>query len=119
MVERYDGGISEPELVAAMARLLDDNEDGTIARIKNVDWMIGQITEIAIGLKFVAKAGGLKLWAYKRFERGETHIRNCLHAWGRHRNFDEALKWYRTGNTGFTPSKTSGPLFCVELVDAF
>jgi hypothetical protein len=37
--------------------------------------------------------------------RAETTARECKQCWKDRLIFDRALEWWRTGNTGFTPSK--------------
>jgi hypothetical protein len=114
----YNGGDGEPQLIAALRELLDAEESDTVTRIKSHYWKTGNIVEIAIARGYT-KAAGLQGWFFNHFGKGVTHAKECLQCWKNRETFDRAYAWWRAGNTGFTPTKLSGPRFANELCKAY
>jgi hypothetical protein len=114
----YDGGESEEALIAALRELLNEEEGDTITKIKTKYWPTGHAIEIAKAKGYIQKMG-LKGWMFHNFQRSETHARDCLTAWQCRRQFDDAYKWWKSGNTNYMPQKLSGPRFCVDLCKAY
>ena len=114
----YTGGDGEEQLVAAISALLDEEEEDTVKNIKNKYWVIGSAIEIAIARGYT-KAPGLRGWFFNNFKKGETHAKECLRCWQDRDAFDRVYAWWKTGNTGFVPSKVSGPRFSNEICKAY
>src|SRR4029077_19826979 len=114
----YDGADSEAVLIAALKEDFDGEETDAIQKIKTKYMRDGHIIDIAVARGYTKKLG-FRGWVYTAIGKGETYARECLTCWKGHACFDDAVNWYRTGNTGFVPSKLSGPRFGAELLKAY
>jgi hypothetical protein len=113
-----DAGDGEQQIIARLQLLFTEAEQDATTAIKTKYWAIGREIMAAEEHGYV-KAMGLKGWMHVNFKKGETTARECKQCWKDRLIFDRALEWWRAGNTGFTPSKITGPRFGNELCKAY
>lgn len=114
----YDGGDSEGELIKAANAALDGDQADSIEKIREVYWKVGAILTTAIARGYT-KALGIRGWIVTNLHCSHTHGYACMKAWKTRDSFDDALRWYQSKNTGWRPTKATGPTFAIELVNAY
>jgi hypothetical protein len=114
----YDGGDAEAELIAAAKKLLADDANDVVAKIKHVYWPLGNILEIAVERGYTKRLG-TKAWIVVNLDCSHTHGYACMKAWKQRNDFAAAYAWYKSANTNWEPGKATGPLFATELHKAW
>ena len=114
----YTGGDGEQALVIAANKLLSLGEADTITKIKQQYWKLGEIMEIAAQRGYT-KVLGTKGWVATNLRCSHTHAYDCLNAYKQRSQFDQAYQWYKELNTGWQPSKMTGPRFALEIIKAW
>lgn len=118
MAYGYDGGVSEAELVKAANEVLDEDKLDTVQKIKERYWRLGCILETAKARGYCKKLG-VRGWIETNLKCSHTHGYSCMKAWKNRHDFNDAIKWYETGNTSWKPQRATGPTFANELVEAY
>jgi hypothetical protein len=118
----YDGDTSEEALVKAFNELATKDSVDSVTKLKTVYWTLGCILKAAIDRGYCEKKkypGGARQWIADKLLVSRTFAYACKSAWETRHDFDEAYKWYQTGNTVFKPKAATGPVFQNEIVKAW
>ncbi len=114
----YSGGDGERALVIAANEILRLGEADTVTKIKQQYWPLGEIMEIA-NKRGYTKRLGTKGWIASNLRCSHTHAYDCLNAFRQRQSFDEAYRWFQGLNTGWQPTKMTGPRFALEIIKAW
>jgi hypothetical protein len=116
----YDGGVTEPQLIAAAKQLLATEHWDVVKKTKTVYFVIGSIIEQAKEQGY-AKDIGIKAWIVQNLGISHTSGYACLNGWLWRRDFDAAVQWCHDPqrNHSFNPKSYTGAMYAPEVIKAY
>jgi hypothetical protein len=119
VVQGYDGGDGEEQLLAALREIMASAEADSWEKIRVKYMKIGSITEIARARGYIKNSRlGFVGWCVSKIGYGETTARDSFKCWEKRRDFDAVRAWVAENNT-FKPGKLSGPLLYLDAHKAW